>query len=61
MMAQCGCEVPKFKYFARDNTCTKCSGLFCPKHIYTYVDESNIAITKNAPKLCEACYRKTYK
>ena len=59
--AECGCEVPKFKYFAQKNTCRGCQKVFCPKHLYCYVDESNIAITRNAPQLCEPCYKKQYK
>ncbi len=48
----CGCEV-KLK---RDKMrCSKCGELFCPKHIYQRVDESNRAITVNAPLLCAVC------
>lgn len=40
--------------------CKKCGKDLCLGHIYQYVDESNIAITKNSPMLCAECYRKTY-
>lgn len=40
--------------------CVKCKKWFCDKHIYTRVDESNIAITKNAPKLCKEDYKDHY-
>lgn len=40
--------------------CKKCCDGFCMKHIYSRVDESNIAITKNAPNYCEQCYKEVY-
>lgn len=54
----CGCDpMPK-----KDTAlCQKCNNRFCLKHIYSYVDESNGAITKNSPLLCFECYNKTYK
>ena len=30
------------------------------KDLYMYVDESNIAITRNSPFLCKSCYIKRY-
>ena len=36
--------------------CKKCGKDFCLRHIYQYVDESNIAITKNSPLLCAEYY-----
>lgn len=40
--------------------CSKCGKNACLKHLYCYVDESNIAITNNAPLLCAECYKKIY-
>ena len=42
------------------NTCRMCGKPFCNSHLYSYVDESNIAITKNSPLLCKECYIKRY-
>lgn len=48
-------------FFRRDwEVCTKCKETRCLKHIYSYVDESNRAITKNSPLLCKSCYRDNY-
>jgi hypothetical protein len=54
----CGCTVTTKKeiHFCRD-----CGLRVCSKHLYFYVDESNIAITKNSPGLCADCYNKRYK
>ena len=41
-------------------TCRKCGKPFCGKHIYSYVDGSNCAITKNNPLLCKECYIEKY-
>ncbi|WP_125154403.1 hypothetical protein [Clostridium rectalis] len=41
--------------------CSKCNKDICLKHGYCYIDESNIAITQNAPMLCGQCYIKTYR
>ena len=40
--------------------CSKCGKDVCLAHVYQYVDESNIAITRNLPMLCAECYIKTY-
>lgn len=55
-MTTCGCDV-KNKDIIK---CSQCSESFCPKHIYYYIDESNIAITKNSKPHCEKCYIKKY-
>lgn len=39
--------------------CDDCGDVFCGRHIYSYVDGNNEAITKNSPELCARCY--TYK
>lgn len=41
--------------------CSKCGKNVCLRHIYQYVDESNIAITRNSPMLCAECYVEKYK
>ena len=40
--------------------CRNCLGWFCERHIYSYVDGNNIAITKNSPLYCLECYREKY-
>ena len=40
--------------------CSNCGLKFCRKHIYSYVDGNNIAITKNAPALCIKCYQQRH-
>lgn len=53
------CQLPLF--FKRDwEKCSSCKVIFCTRHIYQYVDESNRAITKSSPLLCRECYRKVY-
>lgn len=53
----CNCDVKK-----KDITkCSECSQSFCQRHIYYYIDEANIAITKNSKPYCEDCYGKKYK
>jgi hypothetical protein len=48
----CGCEVR----LKRDKlVCSKCGKRACPKHTFSRVDESNRAITKNAPLFCVHC------
>ena len=37
--------------------CQKFNNLFLHNHLFSYVDESNEAITKNSPDLCIDCYR----
>jgi len=48
----CGCQKPK----KETGTCTRCVGRFCHSHLYSYVDESNAAITRNSPPYCKQCY-----
>lgn len=40
--------------------CFDCHVPLCGKHAYFRVDGNNIAITRNAPILCQACYEKRY-
>lgn len=47
-------------YKADIHTCRKCGKKLCGSHIYSYVDESNGAITKNSPLLCRECYEEKY-
>jgi hypothetical protein len=48
-------------FFRRDwETCTDCRYIFCQRHIGSYVDESNRAITRNSPLLCKLCYYERY-
>ena len=56
----CDCETLT-KAFINKNTCQTCKGIYCPRHLFTYVDGNNRAITKNSPQLCEVCYNKKYK
>ncbi len=41
--------------------CEQCGEPKAFNEVYCRVDESNIAITHNAPYLCIECYRKEYK
>lgn len=41
--------------------CKNCKKSLCPEHAYSYVDENNSSITRNAPTLCKECYEKEYK
>lgn len=36
--------------------CSGCSGWFLPNEIFSYVDESNESITRNAKGYCKNCY-----
>lgn len=54
--ASCGCEIPSRKTAARNTTCRGCGKRFCGRHLFCYVDESNIAICRNSPLLCASCY-----
>jgi hypothetical protein len=56
-MTACGCDVKKKDSFQ----CTGCNQMFCGKHIYYYIDEANIAITRNSRPYCETCYKIKYK
>jgi len=52
-------------YFCKIKTikkqkCSKCSVNACDKHRWSYVDESNSAITRNSQELCLICYSKTH-
>lgn len=40
--------------------CNACNVLLCGKHIYSWIDGNNRAITKASPELCESCYRARY-
>ncbi len=40
--------------------CEKCGVKTPIDNIFSYVDESNISVTWNAPYLCHDCYNKTY-
>ncbi len=53
------CNKPLFKKEAY--VCNCCKKTFCAKHIYSYVDESNSAITNNSSDYCKECYKKTYR
>jgi hypothetical protein len=55
-MTKCGCDVPKNEV----HQCSKCADSFCGRHIYYYIDEANIAITKNSKPHCEKCYIEKY-
>ena len=37
-------------------TCPTCREAFCPRHIFSYVDESNAAITRSSRCYCRDCY-----
>lgn len=53
-------RIPR-KYLRPRKQPKKCQ--YCGKRtddLYTYVDESNIAITRNAPYLCKDCYQHKY-
>ena len=56
-MNACGCEVKKKETYQ----CNMCNEHFCGRHIYYYIDEANIAITKNSKPHCEKCYKLKYK
>lgn len=54
--AQCGCLVPATKQYAQKHSCSKCGAVCCDRHLYFYVDENNIAITRNSRPYCAQCY-----
>lgn len=39
--------------------CANCGLTFCGRHVYSYVDGNNRAITQNAPLTCTSCMSKT--
>lgn len=57
----CGCEIKNTKAEINKNKCTGCGGIYCQKHLYTYVDGNNSSITKNSKQYCETCYINKYK
>ena len=57
-LAECGCEIPATKAFANKNFCNGCRKVFCGKHLFSYVDEANEAITRNSRDYCRECYYK---
>ena len=57
IVAKCGCDVAKKDMLQ----CNGCNEHFCGRHIYFYIDEANIAITKNSRPHCEKCYKEKYK
>lgn len=58
--ADCGCTINKIlKEKSKTWFVCKCGAIVCSKHTYAaYVDENNIAISKNAPMVCKSCYDK---
>lgn len=40
--------------------CEKCGKKTPFNEVYCYIDESNIAISYNAPYLCKECYQEIY-
>ncbi len=48
------CFEPLWKY--ERIICSKCGKDYCERHIGQQPDESNEAITKNAPLLCVKCF-----
>lgn len=54
---ECNAQILKKDTFI----CSYCKAHFCPKHIGSYVDESNIAITKNSPLYCAEDYKLIYR
>lgn len=55
--SECGVALPRK---AMRHHCRTCDALLCGKHIYSYIDGNNRAITKASPDLCESCYRARY-
>ena len=60
--ADCGCLVNfAAKYKGKEyHFCTVCGKMICNSHLWRWVDENNISITKNARPYCEICYSKKY-
>ena len=40
--------------------CRTCNNISCQKHIYQWVDENNISVTKYQPLLCLVCYNQKH-
>lgn len=54
---------PKKKYYKsrkHDGKCANCDKEIPDNLAFSYVDESNAAITKNSPYLCWRCYNQKY-
>lgn len=54
---------PKKKYYKsrkHDGKCANCGKEIPDNLAFSYVDESNAAITRNSPYLCWRCYNKKY-
>lgn len=45
---------------SKNNCCSGCGKQLPDKLLFSYVDESNIAITKNSPYYCWRCYNEKY-
>lgn len=55
--AECAVGLPRK---AMRHYCQICRVLLCGKHIYSWVDGNNRAITLAQPDLCATCYRALY-
>lgn len=57
------CKVCDSQVFVsrKELRCRGCGEYFCGRHIYSYVDGNNGAITRHAPNFCETCYLAWYK
>ena len=56
--------VPRVKYYKSKKSTGKCAccGKTIPDNLaFSYVDENNYAITRNAPYYCWRCYNEKYK
>lgn len=54
---------PKKKYYKsrkHDGKCANCGKEIPDNLAFSYIDESNISITRNAPYLCWECYNQKY-
>lgn len=54
---------PKKKYYKsrkHDGKCANCGKEIPDNLAFSYVDESNAAITRNSPYLCWRCYNEKY-
>jgi hypothetical protein len=40
--------------------CSLCHATACHKHVYQWVDENNVSISKYQPLLCLFCYNEKY-
>lgn len=54
------CGLPLLASMGQVKRCAICGKIVCPRHIYSYLDADNMAITLNSPEICADCFKVKY-